>query len=697
MPRVPKIAILTPLTLSFFLWNASPCPLYYIALLVKPPFRGHPERVLLYKAVAVAVFHRLYDGTPTEGGGLIESLTTRSGVFIFSYCPKRRTLRCWSSNAAEVLGVRDNEIATEGNLFLKYAHPEDRFTLLTELESALADGTSYHATYRWIRPDCNEIRWLHCRGALSADPLEPLFEGCILDISETLRQTGEPQADTATLLSAFPNLFCVLDLDLRVTRLHIPEGSNRFTFGDPTFRADRFRVGCVFIDCFSDDELKHHYQRVLSELVAGRRAQFQTRVSVADSTYNLQLLPVRQHETISGVLVLAADSTELVRLERRLAELQRNEGLATLAAGVAHHFNNALQGILGQAAIVQHHPERADLVKRSGQTITELVQRASELTRQLFAFDTSDSQGPTPVDPNVVVLTTTNRLHDLFSSGIKVSVALGNPPSVLLHQEQLVHAIEAVLRNACESMRQGGTLLIRTSDALLADHEVDDLPAGGYAVISIADSGEGMTPEAARRCFEPFFTTKERDPHTGLGLKNPGLGLSGALATLRQYGGTIRATTRAGTGTTIAFYLPAMRTSPAGDRVRERKDASARVLIVDDDEMVLSTIQALLQESGYPAQTFLSPQTALEAVQQRPGQFLAAFIDAVMPSMDGPTLIRKLATVAPGLRMIGFSGASQAHLQRLTEAGAVAVLRKPVDPEKLREALYLALGAPKAA
>lgn len=646
----------------------------------------------------MAVFHRLYDGTPTEGGGLIESLTTRSGLFIFSYCPKRRALRCWSSNASEVLGVRDNEIATEGNLFLKYAHPEDRFALLTDLERALADGSPYEATYRWIRPDRNETRWLHCRGALAADPLEPLFEGCILDVSETVQRMGvEPQADTRALLAAFPNLFCVLDLDLRVTRLHLPQSAHQFTFGDPAFRIDRFRIGCAFLECFADEDLKQQYHRALTEISTGRQDPFQRRVSVSDRTYNLQLLPIHQHDAISGILVLAVDSTELVRLERRLAELQRNEGLATLAAGVAHHFNNALQGILGQAAIVQHHPERVDLVRKSGQTITELVQRASELTRQLFAFDTSDAQGPAPVDPNVVVLTTTNRLHDLFSSGIKVSVALGNPPAVLLHQEQLVQAIEAVLRNACESMQGGGTLLVRTSDVVLGEQEVDDLPAGGYAVISIADSGAGMSPEAARRCFEPFFTTKARDPHTGLGLKNPGLGLSGALATLRQYGGTIRATTRPGTGTTIAFYLPAMRAPPPATKGRAKGNASARVLIVDDDEMVLSTMQALLQESGYPAETFSSSQSALEAIEQRPGHFLAALVDAVMPGMDGPALIRKLSAIAPNLRTIGFSGASQAHLQRLLEAGAIAVLRKPVDPEKLQEALQHALGAPQAA
>ena len=118
-----------------------------------------------------------------NGGGIIESLTDRSHLFIFAYSPQHRALISWSKNAEEVLGVKDISIARDGNLFLRHVHPDDRFLLMTDLENALKGKESYRATYRWIRPDNNELRWLHCRAQLVRRETEEVFEGIMIDLS----------------------------------------------------------------------------------------------------------------------------------------------------------------------------------------------------------------------------------------------------------------------------------------------------------------------------------------------------------------------------------------------------------------------------------------------------------------------------------------------------------------------------------
>jgi CheY-like chemotaxis protein len=330
-----------------------------------------------------------------------------------------------------------------------------------------------------------------------------------------------------------------------------------------------------------------------------------------------------------------------------------------------------------------------------------VVSRTSELTRQLAVFDDSKSGTPTPVDLNLVTMAAVNRIEDLFSGGMKVGVAFGTPGLVLARQEALAHAIEAILRNARESISAGGTLAIKTYQVTLREFEIDALPAGRYAKLSITDSGQGMGSETKKRCVEPFYTTKERDPSTGVGLKGEGLGLSKALAVIRDLGGGMNVESHPGIGTSVSIYLPMHEASGAESAGEDPLPASPSfpvdLLLVDDDVMVLRTVEAILSDAGYRCAVAEDYSRALAIIRQQGKNLRLILIDAVMPGMDGATLLKQIRKLNKNVKVIGFSGAPPEATQSLLDAGALQVIRKPVNPQLLKETVQSLLNAKEAA
>ena len=312
---------------------------------------------------------RDFNAEVLKGNKLVETLTSRSALFLFSYSPKYRTLVSWSDNGEQVLGVKDIAIARDGNLFMRHVHPDDRYLLLTDLERALKGEGIYRATYRWIRPDTNETRWLHCRAGLSSYESEKLFEGIIIDLSKEF--TGEigciagPDS-VQSVLSAFPTLVFTVDRDMRLLRINRKRDDKVFNFGDEEFKLDHFRIGKPLLSCFSNEDHVRAYRQIMESLLEGKTSHYRSRIALEESVYSLEISPLTNRGIIEGLLFNVADISESVRMEREIADLQKAEGLRLLAASVAHNFNNALQGIIGQASILVNHADKTDLVRKAG-------------------------------------------------------------------------------------------------------------------------------------------------------------------------------------------------------------------------------------------------------------------------------------------------------------------------------------------
>ena len=638
--------------------------------------------------------------SPTDpgwnGSALVQTLTKHAKFFVFGYSPSLKSLVSWSDNGKEILGAEDNELVRSGDVFLRHAHPDDRFLLLSELEPALKGEQPYRATYRWIRPDDNSVRWLHCRATLntttdSSGIQSSIFEGIILDLNDemtgSVSQLAGPDS-LATVLAAFPTLVLTLSQDLRILRMNRPAHQANFSFGDDKFRHEQFAIGKLILDSFADEALRDQYASVFNALLDGTSAHFRTRLIRGETVYSLDILPLNDHGAINGLLCTVTDITEHVRLEAQVAALKKNEGLRLLASGVAHNFNNALQSIIGHAAAIENHPENPEVVTHAAQAIQEIVQKTSGLSRQLFAFEDSGDQQLVPVDLNVATMAAVNRIEDLFSSGASIDVAFGNPGIVLARQEPLVSIIEAIIRNAKESTPASGSISIKTYQATLEEFEVGDLKAGSYARLSVSDTGKGMNTEERQRCLEPFFTTKNTDPRFGIGLTGQGLGLSRAAGLVKEFKGAVDIESSAGEGTTVSIYFPAQQSAATGtatEVLTDRKGSLPEVLVIDDDLAVLETMRALLNDLGYQIAVADGFKRALSLAKTHQQTLRLVLIDAVMPGMNGATLLRRLKKISPGLKVIGFSGAPPEYTKQLVEAGALEVLRKPVDLKTLRD------------
>ncbi|RMG40212.1 MAG: hypothetical protein D6719_11530, partial [Candidatus Dadabacteria bacterium] len=427
------------------------------------------------------------DQSAFSSGALLQALTDHSALFFFSYSPDLRSLVCWSDNARNVLGVEDSAITRDANLFLRHVHPDDRFLLLNQLEAALKGESDYRATYRWIRPDDNELCWLHCRAAMVERDGERLFEGVIIDLSQEvtgpLSQIAGPDS-IETVLSAFPLMVLTLDRDMRLLRINRPAGSSTFNFGDKNFNPAELKIGRPFLECFQSAEIRTKYDGGLKALISGTKNRFHVRVDSGKRSYRVEFGPIREQEVVQGLLGIVSDITQTVQLEKENAELRKAQSRCIISEGIIHNLRNTLQSVLGEATAVKNHPKNPEITERAAQKIIELVNREAQLVDQV-ASDDSSSSILSLVDLNIAAMSAVNRISDLFAVGLKLAVTFGTPPSIVTRHSELVELIENVLRLAAELFKNKNALLLRTSAKELSGSSEKNLPAGRYAFLVV--------------------------------------------------------------------------------------------------------------------------------------------------------------------------------------------------------------------
>jgi CheY-like chemotaxis protein len=384
--------------------------------------------------------------------------------------------------------------------------------------------------------------------------------------------------------------------------------------------------------------------------------------------------PLYEHGAIVGLVITAIDSSTQTQLEERLAGLQRAEGLRTLTAGVVHNFNNALQRIIGQAALIKNHPDRVDIVSIASQTIIDIVGRTSDLSRQLFVIEEGTTPARVPIDLNVATLTAINRIKDLFSSPTTIGVAFGHTPSVLARHEPLVDAIEHLIQTMRRTAAPRGHLHIKT-------FEGETTPPSPQLGVHLVLAFDPAQPRSDSRTSD--------QPRIVPTLDEKLLSILGDFsATLSEH------TTESGSHLlTLSFPLTHGTSVRSDPTLRlDRPD----ILVVDDDRMVLETVGAILTDLGFRP-VITSRGEEVDALVERFGHSLkVAIIDAIMPGTDGATIIRRLRSQAPHLIAVGFSGAPPHSTSDLEAAGAVAILRKPIDPVTLCAEITRLIGTPVA-
>jgi PAS domain S-box-containing protein len=402
------------------------------------------------------------------------------------------------------------------------------------------------------------------------------------------------------------------------------------------------------------------------------------------------IAPCRIGSTIVGRVASFRDISQAVRTEQALRKSQRMEAIGRLAGGVAHDLNNALTAIAGYSELAlgelaAGHAARADV-----EEVRRAADRATSVTRQLLAFSRQQVLEPRVFNVNDALASLARLLDRIVGADIELSARTAeNLALIHADPDQVEQAIVNLALNARDAMPGGGRLEVATSmedvDDVFARRHMP-MPPGRYVVLSVSDTGHGMTDETQAQIFEPFFTTRDVG-------KGTGLGLSMVYGTVKQSGGFIFVDSAPDRGTTFRLYFPPAVAPPAAAMAGSRTDASARdapppevtLLIVEDEPAVRNLVAATLKTEGYRLLLAGSAEEAMLVAAEHPGAIDLLLTDAVMPGKSGIELANALVAERPGLPVIVMSGYTRETLDVTGLSHAVVLVHKPFTPRELRQ------------
>jgi signal transduction histidine kinase/FixJ family two-component response regulator len=403
--------------------------------------------------------------------------------------------------------------------------------------------------------------------------------------------------------------------------------------------------------------ISHTFTQPLATLVEGVHA-------LEQGNFSYPLAPVgndevarvtRAFESMRGTL--QRNEVQREQLEGQLRQSQKMDALGRLAGGVAHDFNNLLTVIKGHSDLVLEHVEPADPIRGSCEQIRRVSDRAAALTRQLLAFSRCQMLQPKVLDLNELIIEMGKLLRRLLREDIEYNLRLGESLArVHADPGQIEQVLLNLTVNAADAMPSGGTLTIETQNIHVDDGHARSRPglaSGDFVMLSITDSGHGMTPDLRARIFEPFFTTKEEGKGTGLGLAT-------VYGIVKQSSGYIDVQSAPGEGTRFDIYLPQVRGQVEAAAVEQRSNGALRrrgtVLVVEDQDDVRALTCEFLKSAGYQVLTAADGAEAL-AVGERCGKSIRVLVtDVVMPRMSGTEVARKLQDLLPDLKVVYTSG-----------------------------------------
>jgi PAS domain S-box-containing protein len=389
------------------------------------------------------------------------------------------------------------------------------------------------------------------------------------------------------------------------------------------------------------------------------------------------------------------DISEQRSLESQLVQAQKMDAIGKLTGGIAHDFNNLLAAVIGGLGLLERRATLADEQQRVLGMTKRAAEQGSELVRQLLAFARRQRLQPDPVDLTALREAVSNLLAHTLGGLVKVEWRLGEGVwPVFADRAQLELALLNLIINARDAMPSGGTVTITAENRAVA---ADDLPgssAGDYVLISVADTGTGISPEHLEKVMEPFFTTKEVG-------KGSGLGLSMVYGFAKQSNGAFLLDSEVGTGTRAELWLPrAPDAAPnQAQKAEEPQDQSLRplkVLLVDDHPEVRSTTAALLEDSGHEVHEADNGAVALELMKNRKCVFDILITDYAMPNLSGTDFLREARLLCPDVPALLITGYAEVDMIRDRPAN-VELLLKPFTPAKLQAAMARTCGADAAA
>jgi PAS domain S-box-containing protein len=302
------------------------------------------------------------------------------------------------------------------------------------------------------------------------------------------------------------------------------------------------------------------------------------------------------HKMLYG---MGIDITDAKERERQLSEAQKLQAIGQLTGGVAHDFNNLLAIILGTCELVAEQAGDNHELKQTIAHIAAAAERGAALTHRLLTFSRKQALRPVVIDLNELVLELESLLRRSLGENVHIRTDLDDQLGrVLADVSQLENVLVNLALNARDSMPDGGDVVIATENVRIDAAQPGmekEMPPGYYIMMSVSDTGSGMTPDVKARAFEPFFTTKSVG-------KGSGLGLSTVYGFVKQSGGNVTIESEMGAGTTVRIYLPRVESDEA--EITEEVASGTRgrneiILVVEDDPAVRNVVANMVESLGY--------------------------------------------------------------------------------------------------
>lgn len=549
---------------------------------------------------------------------------------------------------------------------LSYVHPDDRDTYRMIIEQAARDQSGYDTVFRILRDD-GSIRTLHER-------CEPVFDlaghfiettGVLIDITaqeDRKRELAYTRAQVANLMDNIPGAIYRVKNDPDWTQIYVSAG---------------FAALCGPDDRQSDDTQMQTAN--LRGLISDRdRQRFRDAVDAAIKTNTVYEIdyPVTRHDgttiwlsergrplvgedgevELEGILI---DITKKHEAEESLLQAQRLEAIGQLTGGIAHDFNNLLAVILGNLELLHDaisDPEQITFIEAG----IGATWRGAELTKNMLSFARRARLQPTELDLNSIVADTQKWVSRTLPENIAVLVKTADDLwQVAADRSSTESALLNLILNARDAMPQGGRLMITTANVMVDktshEHLHERLDVGRYVVLSVSDTGHGMTKSTLNRIFEPFYTTKSAGSGSGLGL-------SMIQGFMKQSGGAVLVRSQPDIGTLFEIFFQATQpvsateTAQADPPLADNIFFGKKALVAEDETQVLEIVSKTLLHLGCIVVPAHNGDEAWRIFQQSP-DFDFLVTDIVMPGiLMGPHLADAVRDISPDLPVIFMSG-----------------------------------------
>jgi signal transduction histidine kinase len=501
------------------------------------------------------------------------------------------------------------------------------------------------------------------------------------ELYDAKEKAEQAAARITTIFESMTDCVIIVDPNWRITYLNERAKARLFRERDP--------IGINLCETFPDAinaEIGVQFHEAISEQ---RLASFET--FYRDVWYD-----VHAFASGEGIAVLFRDITEHKRavearhlVEEQLHQSQKMEAVGQLTGGVAHDFNNLLMVISGSLELIENRVADKDGVRELAAVAHRAADRGADLIAQLLAFSRRQKLNPKPVQADALMRDFQRLIYRAVGEGCEVKlVADKHLWPCHVDPAQLQTALLNLTLNARDAMPNGGTLTIEVQNITLREDAIVGVASGSYIRISVRDTGCGMTREALDRAFEPFFTTKEVGRGTGLGL-------SMVYGFVHQSGGHVTIESAIGVGTTVTLYLPsvtdALDLETNAVQIQNVPAGSGRILVVEDDEDVLSVTSAMLSQLGYQV---VSARNAKDAILLLKGgdRFDLLFSDVVMPQgITGVELAREARRLSNGIRILLTSGYAEDVLRQHGAIEKFTIVGKPFSRVELAQQVQLAM------